>query len=136
MSCGEAYEDPLGPGRANRISPLGELSQKGAVVTIHSDAPLAPPDPLLAASRHVTRQMLNGQTYTPEQALKAYDALEAITLDAATVLGLEDKIGSIEIGKTADFTILDKNPLKVDPADWDEIGIWGVVLDGEPRPIE
>lgn len=133
---GEAYADPLGPDRAHRISPLGELSRKGAIVTIHSDAPLAPPDPLLAASRHVSRTMLNGRAYAKDQALTPYDALEAITLDAATVLGLEDKIGSIEIGKTADFTILDTNPLNIDAEDWDDIGIWGVVLDGELKPIE
>ena len=133
---GEAYEDPLGVKRAHRISPLGELSSKGAVVTIHSDAPLAPPDPLLAASRHITRATLSGERYAAEQALTPYDALEAITLDAATVLGLEDKIGSIEIGKTADFTILGSNPLEMDAKDWDDIAIWGVVLDGELRPIE
>ena len=133
---GEAYEDPLGPERAHRISPLGELSRKGAKVTIHSDAPLAPPDPLLAAGRHITRATLSGDSYAAEQALTPYDALEAITLDAATILGLEGNIGSIEIGKTADFTILDANPLDLDAKNWDEIGIWGVVLDGELRPIE
>ncbi len=104
-------------------------------ITLHSDAPLAPPKPLVAASRHVTRLTREGRTYLKDDAFSAYDALEAITLDAATVLGLEDKIGSIEIGKTADFTILDANPLDVDAKDWDEIGIWGVVLDGKLRPV-
>jgi len=149
---GMAYAEPLGGERADRIHPMASFQHKiqkgenGASVTVssspfipitlHSDAPLAPPDPLLAASRHVTRQMREGFSYTSDQALKPYDALEAITLDAAAVLGLEDKIGSIGIGKTADFTILDSNPLTMDAKDWDSIGIWGVVLDGELRPIK
>jgi len=105
-------------------------------ITLHSDAPLAPPQPLVAAGRHVTRTTKEGHTFIESEVLGRYDALEAITLDAATVLGLEDKIGSIEIGKTADFTVLDLNPLKVKPEDWGKIDIWGVVLDGELRPIE
>lgn len=133
---GEAYHDPLGPGRLDRISPLGELSRKGATVTIHSDAPLAPPQPLLAASRHITRETLSGKYYQPSQALTAYDALEAITLDAAMALGLSEEIGSIAVGKKADFTILDANPLELDAKDWPGIEIWGVVLDGQKRPIE
>jgi len=87
---GEEYEAPLGEGRSGRISPLGELSRKGASVTIHSDAPLAPPDPLLAASRHITRVTLSGNAYEPDQSLTPYDALEAITIDAARALGLSE----------------------------------------------
>ncbi len=132
---GEAYSEPLGPERANRISPLGELSKKGARVTVHSDAPLAPPDPLRAASRHVTRHTLSGQAYAAEQALEPYDALEAITLDAAHALGLDEQLGSIEVGKIADFTILDANPMEIDAKDWPGIKIWGVVLDGKKRPV-
>jgi len=150
---GFEYDEPLGPKRADRIHPMKSFTTKQVVsedqkitlvtgqnpvipITLHSDAPLAPPDPLLAASRHVTRMTKEEWVYEANQALTPYQALEAITLDAATVLGLEDKIGSIEIGKTADFTILDSNPLNMDAKDWDDIGIWGVVLDGELRPIE
>lgn len=132
---GEEYREPLGEGRADRISPLGELSRKGGVVTIHSDAPLAPPDPLLAASRHITRVTLSGNAYEPEQSLTPYDAMEAITIDAAKALGLSNELGTIEIGKKADFTILDSNPLTVEAENWDDIEIWGVVLDGELRAI-
>ncbi len=132
---GDEYAAPLGPDRASRISPLGELSKKGGIVTIHSDAPLAPPNPLLAASRHVTRETLSGGIYQPDQALTPHDALEAITLDAAKALGLGDELGSIAIDKIADFTILDANPLEMDAKDWPTIGVWGVVLDGEKRPL-
>jgi len=108
---------------------------KPIAIPLHSDAPLAPPDPLLAASRHVTRMAREGRPYEKDEALSPDAALDAITLDAAAVLGLEDKIGSIEVGKTADFTVLELSPLLVDPEDWGKIEIWGVVLDGELRPV-
>ncbi len=132
----ETYRQALGPRRAAWISPLGSLSAAGVPITLHSDAPLAPPQPLLAASRAITRQTREGGTYEIENALTPYDAMEAITLDAARALRLDDEIGSIAAGKRADFTILDANPLET-PADaWADIGVWGVVLDGEKHPLE
>lgn len=129
------YAGPLGPARARWITPLGSLSAAGAAVALHSDAPLAPPQPLRAAGAHITRVTLEGNTYEFTNALTPYDALEAVTLDAARVLGLEDELGSIAPGKRADFTILYENPLDVKGSDWPQIGIWGVVLNGELKPL-
>lgn len=55
---------------------------------------------------------------------------------AARVLGLAEELGSIEVGKQADFTILDRNPLETPDERWAEISVWGVVLAGEMRPVE
>lgn len=132
----EAYAEPLGPKRAEWISPLGSLSAAGVPIALHSDAPLAPPQPLLAASRAITRETREGGVYQIEEVLSPYDALEAITLDAARALQLDDQIGSITPGKRADFTIVDANPLELPAASWADIRIWGVVLDGQLRPLK
>lgn len=132
----ETYAESLGPERAGWISPLGSLSAAGAPVALHSDAPLAPPQPLLAASRQITRETRKGGVYEPRNALSPYDALESITLDAARALHLDDTIGSIAPGKRADFTILDANPLETPANAWAAIGVWGVVLDGEKHPLD
>jgi predicted amidohydrolase YtcJ len=129
------YAGPLGEVRAQWISPLGALTAAGVSVAVHSDAPLAPPYPLRAAGVHMTRATREGPVYEADMALSAYEALEAITLDAARVLGLEAEIGSIEPGKRADFTILGANPLDTAGSDWDAIPVWGVVLDGVKHPL-
>lgn len=132
---GEAYQAALGPERGAWITPLASLSAAGVPVALHSDAPLAPPLPLRAASVHLTRATREGGLLTPSERLTPIEALEAITIDAAYALGLEDEIGSIAPGKRADFTILDANPLATAGEDWGDIPVWGVMLGGEKRPL-
>ena len=45
--------------------------------------------------------------------MKNDKALEAITINPARTLGIEDRVGSIEIGKDADIVIWDGNPLEI-----------------------
>lgn len=132
---GQAYQSPLGPERGNWILPLASLSSAGVPVTLHSDAPLAPPLPLRAASVHMLRATREGTALTPTEKLSAQEALESVTIDAAYALGLESEIGSLEPGKLADFTILADNPLETPAEDWPNIEIWGVVIEGEKRPL-
>ncbi|MEM7460417.1 MAG: amidohydrolase [Pseudomonadota bacterium] len=132
---GEAYQSPLGPERGNWILPLASLSAANVPVTLHSDAPLAPPLPLRAASVHMLRSTREGTALTATEKLSAQEALESITIDAAYALGLEDEIGSLAPGKLADFTILDANPLETPATDWPDIAVWGVVIGGEKRPL-
>jgi predicted amidohydrolase YtcJ len=116
--------------KTDYITPLASAFNAGLHVTVHSDAPLAPPMPLLAAGRHMTRATRGGSISTPSERLNAEQALRAVTLDAAWSLGLEDEIGSIEIGKRANFTILSLNPMEIPGESWGAIPIQGVMVDG------
>lgn len=126
---GEDYK-PVIAEKAEYITPLASAFAAGLHVTLHSDAPLAPPMPLLAAGRHMTRATRAGNVATPSERLTAEQALQAVTLDAAWSLGLEDEIGSIEVGKRADFTILALNPMDLPGESWGAIPIEGVMLNG------
>ena len=133
---GEAYQGPLGPERGEWILPLASLSESGVAVTLHSDAPLAPPLPMRAASVHMLRSTREGTVLTAHEKLSAQEAMEAITIDAAYALGLETKIGSLAPDKLADFTILDANPLELPGEAWPDIRVWGVVIGGEKYQLE
>ncbi len=58
------------------------------------------------------------------------DALRAITLGAAYTLKLDEELGSIDVGKRADFAILDDDPLTVPPETLKDVGVWGTVVGG------
>ena len=126
---GEEYK-PVIAEKADYITPLASAFAAGLHVTVHSDAPLAPPMPLLAAGRHMTRATREGGVSTPRERLNAEQALRAVTIEAAWSLGLEDEIGSIEVGKRADFTILGANPMDLPGESWGAIPIQGVMLGG------
>jgi len=74
---------------------------------------------------------LNNDPLAPEEAITVEQAIQAYTLNPANILGWEEKIGSIEIGKLADMVILDSNPLEVAAADISEIRVLKTVFGGE-----
>ena len=64
----------------------------------------------------------------------AASALRAITIEAARAIQQQNTIGSIEVGKLADFTVLEQDPYTVPAQNLRDIPIWGTVLGGEVFP--
>jgi len=60
-----------------------------------------------------------------------YTALKAITIGAARTINQEHKIGSIKVGKKANFVILDKNPMRVEPQTIKDIKVYATVFSGK-----
>ena len=71
----------------------------------------------------------------PQEKISVYDALKAVTANAAYVLRLEDEVGSLKEGKKADFVVLEDNPLKIDPMKLKDIRIVETVFEGRPFPL-
>ena len=126
---GDDYKNAIGK-KTQYITPLASAFKAGIHTTLHSDAPLAPPQPLVAASVHMTRRTRQGNISTPSERITPVQALKAITIEAAWSLGLDKEIGSIEAGKRADFTILDENPLTTKAEEWPNIKIHGTFVNG------
>ena len=61
------------------------------------------------------RCIIDNSVVGPDQAVSLDDAIPAVTIDAARQLGQGNRLGSIEEGKEADFTILESDPYKVSP---------------------
>jgi len=125
----------IGPDRARRMNACRTALDLGVPMTIHSDAPVTPLGPLTTAWAAVNRLTANGRVLGEAQRISVREALHAITLGAAHTLHLDDRIGSIEIGKFADFTVLDDDPLAVDAGEIRSIAVWGTVVGGQVHPV-
>ena len=133
FNWGEGVEEAVGtPGE--RFNPLGEFAAAGVPMTISSDAPVAEPIPLEAIQTAVTRVTRRGHRLGPDALrISARAALRAHTYEGAASLGREDDLGSLEVGKHADFVVLDADPLAVAPETISSIGVRETWVDGELR---
>jgi hypothetical protein len=124
------YATTLGPERSQRLSAMRDAFRAGVVPAMHNDPPVTPVDPLLNMWIAVKRQSRSGQVLGADQAITPQEALEAYTVNAAFQFGMEKDAGSLETGKFADFVVLDRNPLKVDPDEIRNISVLATVRGG------
>ena len=129
--------DGLGTDRESYATRVGALVREGITVALHSDTPVTPPAPLTQAWSVVNRQGLytGDKKWAPAEAVTAEQAMKMITIDAAYVLGLESKVGSIEPGKYADFTVLAADPVTVPKEKIKDVPVVGTVLGGRYTPV-
>lgn len=120
----------MGPAKARRIDACGTALRLGIPFSIHCDAPVTPLDPLFTMWCAVNRITSSGHLLGPEDCISAADALRAVTLDSAYLLHLDHEIGSIEVGKRADFAVLSDSPLDVDPMGIKDIAVHATVFGG------
>ncbi|MEN8235341.1 MAG: amidohydrolase family protein, partial [Actinomycetota bacterium] len=100
-------------------------------VVISSDSDVASYRPLDTIAAAVRRKTINGTDIGPEQALTVEEAVRAHTIDAAYALFAEDRIGSIEVGKYADLTVIDGDLFSTAPEEIPSLPIWMTMIGGE-----
>ena len=83
----------------------------------------------------VTRITADGNILAMDERLTVQEALRGITIDAAYQLDRETECGSIEVGKMADFTVLEQDPFQVATEKLKDIPIWGTVFEGSIFPL-
>ena len=129
---GDMHRDLLiGPERAAKISSLNSAIERGIPYAIHNDPPVSPPNALHSMWVAVNRLTATGKVLGPEERITAEQALLAYTRGAATVLGIEDQVGTLEVGKYADFVVLSENPLEVAPMKIKDIRVEATVMNGQ-----
>lgn len=121
----------IGEERASRMDACRGALDNGVAMTIHSDAPVTPLGPLFTAWCAVNRQTMTGRTLGAAQRISVHEALHAITLGAAYTLKLDAEIGSIEVGKRADFAVLGEDPTAVAPEALRDVPVLGTVVGGK-----
>jgi predicted amidohydrolase YtcJ len=106
----------------------------GAKLIINSDLPGEPWEPMQTLFFAVNRATLDGNPeggWYADQALSIEEALHAMTLEGAHSAFQEDSLGSLDVGKLADFVILDQNPLTTAPAELANIKVLSTWVAGE-----
>jgi predicted amidohydrolase YtcJ len=128
---GDVHLANLGKERGGYISPMRAAIDKGVIATNHTDFIVTPLDQLFLLWTSVNRLSRTGQPVGEGQRITPYEGLRALTAYGAYEYFEEKSKGTLEAGKIADLVILDKNPLKVDPAAIRDIKVVETIKEGK-----
>jgi hypothetical protein len=110
------------------------LLQSGVPIVNGTDVPVEPIDPIACLYASVTRKTLKGEPeggYEPAEKMTREQAIRSYTLDAAYGAFMEDMVGSIEVGKKADFTILDQDFMTIEEDKILDTRVMMTIIDGK-----
>ena len=127
---------PLGSDRLEGSWAARSLMDAGATVTFGSDWPVAPLDPLKGIEAAVLRQTIDGKYpngFMPSQRISVAQSLAAYTAANAYAGFQEDRLGTIQPGNLADFTVLAADILTINPERIAETEVLRTVVGGQER---
>jgi predicted amidohydrolase YtcJ len=127
-------EDRIGPQRIRGAYAWRQVRESGARLACGSDFPVESPNPFFGIYAAVTRQDQEGWPaggWRPEERMTREEALACFTRDAAWAAGMEDEVGTLAVGKHADFVIVDRDPLTVPAEELWSTRVLRTVIDGE-----
>lgn len=111
--------------------PVKSVLEHGILTALSSDAPVVKNfNPFKGASAAVTRKNSEGETIAAHESISIADALKAYTKSAAAISN-EKRYGTLEVGKLADFILLNKNPLTVPVDEINSIKVLQTFVDGK-----
>jgi len=126
----------LGPERTTWQYPFRSLLRAGATLAMGSDWSVSTANPLIEMDVAVNRttDAYGGDypVFLPEQRIDLMDALAAFTAGTAWVNHLEHELGSIEVGKTGDFAVLDRDLFDRGAGPIHAARVVGTFIDGAP----
>ena len=111
-----------------------QLRDSGARLALGSDFPVESVDPrfgLYAATMRADAQGLPAGGWYPQEKLTAFEALRGFTLDAAYAGFAETQVGSLAVGKRADFVVLTEDPLAIAPNGLRNLTVQATYVDGK-----
>jgi len=133
LTTAPGYVAHLGRERIGPVMPFRTLIDHGLPIPGNSDAigiTERQHHPFPAMQAAVTRTSQGGEILDPQEAITIAEALRMYTEWAAYSIGWEDRIGSIEVGKLADFVVLDDDPLDTAPEDLGKLTVAQTWVDG------
>ena len=125
----EAY----GPARWDWMHANKSLLDLGVIVAGTSDYPVSAALPLLRIQDLVERKSRAGKVYGATQRITVEQALAVWTLGSARAGFMEDRIGSLEVGKLADFVVLAADPVNVESGTVHQVVVEQTYVGGKLR---
>jgi predicted amidohydrolase YtcJ len=128
------HVEALGAERVDHWYPVKSLMDRGVVVALATDYPVDQINPFVHIESAHTRRHPLGEaegTLGADEAITREQAIEAYTLNPAYILGWDDIIGSIEVGKYADMVVLDRNPLEIPAEEISDTKVMTTLFAGE-----
>jgi predicted amidohydrolase YtcJ len=123
----------IGPERTARLYEIRSFEQAGTRIVAGSDWPVSTADPLRAIEVGMTRRDpmdAGASVWNPAQRVSLDTLLRAYTIEGATLNHRERDTGSLEVGKAADFIILDRDLFAIPPEDIGETRVLKTFVDG------
>ncbi|MDO5560638.1 MAG: amidohydrolase [Oscillospiraceae bacterium] len=128
---GDLHIKNFGLSRAQTISAAGSAFRNGLPATFHQDTPVIEPDMMETVWCAVNRTTKAGICLGRDERINVYQALEAVTVNAAYQYFDEKSAGSIKVNKKADLAVLSQDPLSVETYKLKDIKVMETVMDGE-----
>ncbi len=100
----------MGRARADGMSPARSAQRNELRYSIHLDTPVVPMQTMRLLWTAVNRESSSGQIIGRRERISREQAIRAVTINAAYQVFKEASLGSIEVGKLADFVVLDQDP--------------------------
>ncbi len=118
--------------------PMKSIKKFGAKISLSSDFPTDTTAflPLPNVEVAITRQQLGDkESYIcdKEERLTLEEVIEAYTINNAYIMRMEDKIGSIEVGKYADMVVFNENLFEIDPYTIHDVKVYETIMNGVTR---
>ena len=124
----------VGSDRAEKQYPINSFLNAGAHISFHSDFPVSLnfsiPLTFYAAITRTFPELGEAGVCGKEEAISRYEALKALTTNCAYSFKEEDRLGSIEAGKIANFTVLDQDLLNEDINNIPNVKVVATIIDG------
>jgi len=132
---GDLYAGNYGPKRDQNLVPLKTLYARGILWSGGSDYPITPVAPRYGLWASLARQTAIGtyglHPFGTSEAIDIHTALRSYTAWGARQMFLENKIGTLEVGKRADIAIWDRDLYAVPTDQIKDLKCWMTLLDGE-----
>lgn len=128
---GDTYLRNLGEGRGECVKPLKTLIGKGIPVGNSQDYPSGPVSAGLGLWAAVTRKTRSGRTICSRERITVEEALKTYTVWASRHIFMEDKIGSIEVGKYADMVVWKEDPYTIPEDKLKELKAFMTIVNGK-----